>query len=168
MNTNLKRCKTCGLKENFNDGSPGCFKFKIPVDPETDFCKWHIPESGLIGCSFCSQPQPLKETFIHTFNDKIFVLCKNCHSLIGTCHTCAKQNDCGFMADKSEPQVVMQTVRQGMVTMQTQVKNPNLVQKHCISCKCSWGTEGNCIKEANGDGCNSWSLLLELLQRGSQ
>ena len=66
--------------------------------------------------------------------------------------------------DRSEPQVVMRTVRQGMMTMQTQVKNPNLVRKHCLNCVCSYGTQGDCCADQNGEGCKNWQAIQELLQ----
>ena len=41
MFTKPKPCKTCQRLGTFNDGSAGCVKFKIKVNPETDFCSWH-------------------------------------------------------------------------------------------------------------------------------
>lgn len=164
MITNLKKCKTCGLRGTFQTGSPGCSKFKIPINPETDYCSWHVPESSVTQCDICKSTVPTKDTLINYFGDKVLLTCQHCQSLLGTCHTCAHQQDCGFMTDRSEPQVVTRTVRQGMMTMQTQVKNPNLVKKHCLTCKCSYGTNGECLKEVNGDGCQSWLILPELLQ----
>lgn len=168
MITKLTKCKTCGFKGIFQNGIDGCSKFKIPVDPEKDFCSWHISENSVTTCGICQNIVPIKDTLIHYFNEKMILTCQNCHTLIGTCHTCAHQPECSFMSDTTEPQVVMRTIRQGMMTMQTQVRNPNLVKKHCLKCKCSYGTEGDCIKIENGDGCTNWLLLPELLPKDSQ
>lgn len=158
----ISKCKTCGLRGTFQNGSPGCSKFKVQIDLDKDFCSWHVPEGALTTCSFCQNKTPIKDTIIHYFNDKLILICPQCNSLVGTCHTCIHQPKCDFKSDTSEPQVVMKTVRQGMMTMQTQVKNPNLIKKHCIKCTCSYGTEGNCLKDSNGDGCPNWQLLPEL------
>ena len=164
MISKLKKCKNCGLRGTLQDGSLACSKFKIKINPEEDYCSWHIPESSITNCSICKQLIPSKDILIYPFQNQNLFLCDKCAQLIGTCHTCAYQQNCGFRSDRSEPQVVMRTVRQGMMTMQTQVKNPNLVQKHCLNCRCSYGTEGNCLRDSNGVACNSWSILPELLQ----
>lgn len=164
MISKLTKCKTCGFKGNFQNGTPACSKLKIAIDPENDFCSWHISENSVTYCDFCKTTIPIKDTFINYFGDKMLLICQNCNNLLGTCHTCVHMAECNFRNDHTEPQMVMKTVRQGMMMMQTQVKNPNLIKKHCTKCNCSYGTNGECLKEVNGDGCQSWQLPPELLQ----
>ena len=162
--TNLKRCKYCGLKGTFQDGKPACLKFKIAINPDEDFCSWHIPESNITQCNICKKHIPMKETNVNCFEDKILLTCESCSSLLGTCHTCQYQNQCNFKSDYSEPQMVTKTIKQGMMIMQTQMKNPNLIQKHCLNCKCSYTPQGDCFKDITEGACPSWTLRPELLQ----
>ena len=56
---------------------------------------------------------------------------------------------CEFITNPDPmPQVVMKTVRQGNMMMQTQVKNEERVQKFCPSC-CCWDKNHGCMKEFN-------------------
>ena len=68
-------------------------------------------------------------------------------------------NECGFRTDHTMPAYVTQNVRKGFMTMQTQVKNPNLVEKHCTTCRCSIDDRGTCGKENNaGSDCPHWAF----------
>lgn len=163
MIINLKKCKFCGLRGTFQNGSPGCTKFKIQVDPEKDFCSWQIPESGICKCSICNSNLPSKDAIIFTFEDKTLIACNQCEKLIGICQTCIYNSQCAFEADRTEPHFVMQTTRQGMMTMQSRVKNPKLVKKHCVNCRCSYGNNGDCCKESNDAACAKWQINPQLL-----
>ena len=96
-------------------------------------------------------------------NNDYYAFCNNCYQHYHTCNTCINQLICGFKNDHSEPQVVMKTVHQGFMTMQQQVKNPNLIAKHCTTCKCSWDRE-NCHKDNNGICCPNYQLNTEILK----
>ena len=149
-----KKCRSCGLRGQFNDGTPGCSKFKIKVNPDEDFCSWHEAEN-INTCCICGTPS--KSLYLWLENDEYHTICEKCFASIGKCPTCQYNNTCELMTDQSEPPYVMQTVQQGMMIMQTQVKNPSLVNRHCPSCRCSYGST-NCIKDNKEATCNNWVL----------
>ena len=132
MFTKLKFCKSCSKLGTFSDGSPGCIKFKIKVNPTEDYCKWHKMKTDPIACEVCKRSFSANELsyWYDPKEEKGSWVCAECLGKVGTCATCFFQSDCGFAMDHSEPQVVMQNVQKGFMTMQTQVKNPHLVQKH--------------------------------------
>lgn len=152
--TAIKPCKTCALRGATNTGTPACSKFKIPIDDiENNGCTWHI--TNIPTCEICGQP---KDTVMIWQNDNTEkLICTDCYNLIGSCRTCANANICNFKNDHSEPQVVSKTIQQGFMTMQTQVKNPHLVEKHCSTCRCS-DVNNNCFKDDNGANCTNWQL----------
>ena len=162
MQTITKYCKTCALRGQFQNGQWGCSKFNIPVNLEKDFCSWHERETDVVPCDICRKGLKPEDTTICQVDDHNLILCNQCCSLIGKCATCTYQRECGFEKDHSMPHYVMQTIQQGMMTMQTQIKNPELVQKHCPSCRCH--VNNQCLKQTNGDVCQSWSILPELLR----
>ena len=159
----MLKCKTCALRSSFQDGTPACSKFKIKVDPEKDYCSWHKQSQDLIKCRICGQQFNNSDLIIFEINKQHLIVCNNCSQYIGACNSCVHQSECSFKADHSEPQFVRQTVRQGMMTMQQQVKNPYLVEKHCMNCICSYGYQGDCCKD-NNCGCKNWQVIPELLQ----
>lgn len=151
-----KKCRTCGAKGQFQDGSPGCSKFKIKIDLDNDYCSWHQPENAP-ECTICHQ----KKEGIYLWYDEEYTvycpICPTCFAKIGTCDTCTYGNICELMTDQSEPPYVMQTVRQGPMIMQQQVKNPNLIARHCNKCCCSFDGK-TCNKENEDITCNNWKL----------
>lgn len=119
-------------------------------------------------CEVCQTEYPTKSLIVVEVGDKYTVICPQCYNLIGTCHSCGSAQSCGFANDRSEPQIVSKVIQKGMMRMQTQIKNPNLVQKHCMSCKCS-DIEGNCFREnADGKNCPHYTILPQLLQNSFQ
>ena len=172
MNTNTKGfiCKTCGHRGATNNGTPACSYHRCLINPETDFCSWHINQDIKDACPVCGTPQKANDLTVYiTDKGEITYVCKNCLQYMGVCQTCIHQSDCGLMNDKTEPPYIMKVVRQGMMTMQTQVKNPKLVVKHCQKCVCSDGTDPSikdvtCFKEQNGTLCSNWQILPVLLQ----
>ena len=150
-------CKSCSLLGTTQQNEPACKKFKIKVVPEEDYCSWHTMDST--HCVFCSNDQNL--LIVQEGNDN-YVVCPDHYAAFHSCQTCVRSNICGFKSDHSEPQIVMKTVRQGYMTMQTQVKNPNLIQKHCVKCGCY--KNDTCLKDESGQSCPSWQLQKEMLQ----
>lgn len=123
---------------------------------------WFKSQPVIINCAFCGQPhQQIEMVCFIDDNEKSTLICPQCYGHIGTCVLCQYKAECGFQNDHSEPQIVMQTIRQGMMTMQTQVKNPNLVQKHCVNCRCSYDNNNQpvCMKEENGINCSRFNML---------
>ena len=152
--TAIKPCKTCALRGATDTGAPACSKFKIPIDDiENNGCTWHT--TNILTCEICGQP---KDTVMIWQNDNTEkLICSGCYNLIGSCYTCVNANICNFKNDHSEPQVVSKTIQQGFMTMQTQVKNPHLVEKHCSICRCS-DVNNNCLKDDTGAECPNWQL----------
>lgn len=152
------KCSSCASKGKTREGQDACAKFKIPIDVTKDFCAWHSNEDTST-CASCGSSENL---IINQIDDKNIVLCQSCSAALYTCGGCANANICAFKADHSEPQIVMRTVRQGMMTMQTQGKNPNLVAKHCTTCRCAGAPVGPddypCLKDNQGAGCANWQL----------
>lgn len=157
-------CKTCAYRGTAQNGSPACSLHKKIVNPDIDFCSDHLNAAYAIPCQICQKNVKPSDLLIYQFGNSNLCICAQCAEHIGTCTTCINQNHCSFQTDRSEPHVVMRTVRQGMMTMQTQVKNPNLVQKHCMNCQCSYGQERDCLKDENGGNCANWQIIPELLQ----
>lgn len=155
-------CNTCANQGAFQDGSPGCAKFKIKINPEKDFCSWHSANNFPI-CTFCQEQEGL---VLIKLNDSWHYICQNHFSILYTCQTCEYNPICNFRNDSTEQQYVIQQVRQGNMILQQQVKNPNMVSRHCSTCHCSFGNEYDCFKEscANESGCPNWQLRKELLQ----
>ena len=154
------KCKSCAYRGRFQDGSDGCSKFNIKVNLEKDGCSWHKGDGSR--CCLCDKPSD-NLTLWCTDANEWYVFCPECYSHIHTCSTCRDGQVCPFQYDKSEPPYITKTIRQGFMTMQQQVKNPNLIAKHCTTCHCFWEKE-NCHKETNGVSCPNWQLKTDLLR----
>ena len=161
MNSNIPffyKCKSCGQRGQTNDGREACAKFKIVINPEEDFCSWHTTKDSS-KCTFCGSADNL--ILYDIGNDDHLIVCSKCYPALFSCQTCSNAQDCSFAADRSEAQYVMKTVRQGFTTMQTQIRNPNLVSKHCSICHCGLATTSPgdfiCQKD-NNEGCKNWQL----------
>lgn len=157
-------CRTCGHRGKTDKGEDACGKFQIKIDLMKDGCSWHINEP--VTCATCKrQYDPSEVTVYITDTMECCYVCQNCYSQFHTCGTCEIYPKCGFSEDHTEPQVVTKTVRQGFMTMQTQVKNPTLVHRHCSTCQCSWNADGDCQREnETGAHCPHWQLRKSLLQ----
>ena len=159
----IKHCKNCFNLGYFQDGIPGCSLNKQKVDIEKDYCTWHKMRSAVEKCQVCQKDFATSNLHIWYTADesKYYAVCENCLEYMGTCSTCQYQNDCAFSRDHSEPQIVMKQVQKGFMTMQTQVKNPNLVMKHCSVCRCSTADgDHECQKDEHGISCNHWQSRL--------
>ena len=156
-------CKTCMHRGTTQNGSPACTIHKKLINLDKDFCSEHLHEAQTIKCRICGNNYKQSDILVYQFDNSNVYLCPSCSQHISTCATCINQSNCGFKADRSEPQMVSRTVRQGMMMMQTQVKNPNLIKKHCLNCLCSYGTEGDCLKDEKGANCAKWQVIPELL-----
>ena len=172
MTSNTKGflCKNCGHKGATRGGSPACIYHKCLINPETDFCSWHIDENIKDACPICGQSKKSDELIVYiTKDEQTTFVCKDCLQFMGQCTTCINGRICPLVADMTEPTYVMRNVRQGMMTMQTQVKNPKLIVKHCQKCTCSDGADPSikdvvCFKDAGGTLCSNWQILPQLLR----
>ena len=151
------KCKTCSRQGQTNDGKPACSKFNIIINPETDFCAWHDEKDG-VTCQFCDKTDNL---IVETINNNIYTFCQEHYTAFHQCQGCTHFNICPLSQDKSEPQVVTKTIRQGGMLIQTQVKNPNLMKKHCSNC-CCFSNEV-CVKDSS-IGCPKWQPQITMLR----
>ena len=162
------KCKSCANQGTTNQGTPACAKFKIAINPEEDFCAWHENQNAM-GCLFCGSTE---NVVLEEIDGKYYSFCANHHTAFHSCQGCTYNNVCGFKSDHSEPQMVTKTIRQGGMIMQTQGKNPKLVQKHCQTCRCSMvlpeGGDPFCLKEDAEAACLNWQPQITLLQQYSQ
>ena len=141
----IKYCQTCAIA----DLSKGlCRLTRLPIDVE-DYCSRYISE--IYYCDRCGTEFLPSSAVINDTE----IICGNCAKLLGTCATCKNAQICEFRNNSDPmPQVVMQTVRQGNMIMQTQVKNPDRIAKFCPSCSC-FSSEHGCLKEVGA--CAKWS-----------
>lgn len=122
-------CATCGIRH------PQKLICQLTGQAVTDndFCSKH--QEILDVCDLCNKFTTL--TLIHKEGEKNYFICQNCFSSFSTCRMCASGKHCAFEADTTLPKIVTQTIRQGHMVMQTQVRNPELVKKTCeAGCKC--------------------------------
>jgi len=114
-------------------------------------------------CQFCSKEYPTIQLVATNIEDKTLFLCPQCYNVIGNCRSCTYVETCGFQADHSEPHQVPQTVRQGPMIMNVQMKNPHLIEKHCSTCRCQMATE--CQREKDtGLHCPNYKIEPNLLR----
>ena len=139
----IKYCSTCRLHDKTKKV---CLLFGTPMQ-DTDYCSKHADKITL--CDICGQPL-LGTTYVEYDDEgECHQYCERCHQAFNTCQLCPSFQKCEFMTNPDPmPQVVMKTVRQGNMMMQTQVKNEERVQKFCPSC-CCWNENHGCMKEFN-------------------
>lgn len=160
MNTTVSesyRCQTCAQSRKTDRGQDACAKFKIIINPAVDFCSWHTDKNAET-CCICGATENL---IIEELNNKPYIFCEGHLNALHTCQGCAETTHCAFKEDHSEPQVVAKTIRQGFATIQTQIKNPNLMAKHCATCICGRPTatpdEFICLRDEEV-GCKDWRI----------
>lgn len=90
-------------------------------------------------CNYCGNPNtPVVDT------DGI-CSCARCFHSFGTCAMCVNRQYCDFETNPSPlPKQVQQTIRQGNMTLQQVIKNPERIALCCGNCPC-YDTE--CRKE---------------------
>lgn len=95
-------------------------------------------------CKFCGQ-----DHIPHIIDTDGFI-CNNCYAYLYTCALCTQGHECSFENDPSPlPKQVQKVIRQGNMTMQTVIQNPERVDITCRKlCSC-FSEEFGCLK-ANG------------------
>lgn len=78
------------------------------------------------------------------------LVCPLYYQYKGTCAICANSLTCAFETDPSPlPKAIIQETRQGNMTMQMQVRNPERIKITCAQgCKC-YSADGFCERESN-------------------
>ena len=143
----MKHCNTCALKD---EQRKICRLSGIPINLEEDFCSHHI--QNLMTCEICGSPMLTKGSLVEMDSELNWHhYCAQCKELLKTCQICSAP--CEFETNPDPmPKVVMKTVRQGNMQMQTQVMNPDRVNKFCLVCGC-YDKELGCKRQFNV-GCD--------------
>jgi hypothetical protein len=107
----------------------------------------------ILNCSYCSRPCLENAIVSANPNEQAeqthFIMCEQCFLSTKTCAMCQERESCPFETDTScpLPKQVQQTIRQGNMTMQQIVKNPDRIRETCqFGCKC-WSDEFGCLKQ---------------------
>lgn len=89
-----------------------------------------------MNCNYCGRENP--QLIFTVFNDNApTAMCPNCAQVIGTCGLCTNSVKCEFESNPSPlPKMVMKTVQQGNMIMQTTIPNPDRIKALCPSCAC--------------------------------
>lgn len=100
----------------------------------------------MYNCKLCGRP--CSKDAIVCVEPFVYTICRNCHSLAGTCNLCSHSLTCDFETNPSPlPKQVQQTIRQGNMTMQSVVMNPERIRETCQkNCKC-WNDEMGCLRQ---------------------
>ena len=163
-----KYCRTCIFKAKANTGEDACRLHSSPqrlhiIDLNKDYCSSHQNENEGQRCDACGQTS-LRE-YILLYRDcpsenPPQILCNSCYARYGTCAFCESANYCDFEQNPiAIPPVVMKTVQQGYMTMQTQVRNPDRIAETCAkNCKCWDHEHGYCRREDSW--CNNYKDIL--------
>ena len=78
------------------------------------------------------------------------LMCPRCSQALNTCALCTKSVACEFQTNPSPiPHQIMQTIRQGNMTMQTVITNPERVKAFCYNCGC-FDTENIICRREDG------------------
>lgn len=75
------------------------------------------------------------------------LLCASCLALLSTCARCKNYTTCSYQSYTGpEPKIVNKTIRQGNMVMQTQIPNPEVIDKTCDKCLCNYPDLG-CMRQ---------------------
>ena len=106
----------------------------------------------ILKCNYCGRPH-LENAIISANPDPEaesawFIMCADCFQQTKTCTMCICAKACNFETSTDpSPKQVQQTIRQGNMTIQSIVKNPDRIEKTCKNdCKC-WSDDFGCLKE---------------------
>ena len=142
-----KYCRSC----SFFDGSQNaCLYLNIRVDPNSYFCANHDERIDCGTCVICGKPMTNMNCVRDVLPDGDYRLIHYaCAKKLNTCSTCVHGQICEFNTNPDPmPKVVVETVRQGNMVIQQQVRNPSRVEKFCAACPC-FNHDFGCFKENN-------------------
>ena len=102
----------------------------------------------VLTCGICGRP--CLENAIVCTEPVAYVMCPQCFQHCGTCTLCISARECLFETSPSPlPKQIQQTIRQGNMTMQSIVKNPDRIKKTCDekNCPCFDKIDKICYRE---------------------
>jgi hypothetical protein len=121
--TPMKHCDNCLIKDS-------CQVLAISKKS----CGNPIIKENLIICDFCGNAMLPNQA---TVEPNGHISCPRCAQLNSACGSCSHATECLFETDPSPlPKVVVQTVRNGNMTIQQQVRNPAREEITCKKCNC--------------------------------
>ena len=124
-------CATCAFK---HPQALACRRTGENITLEHYCAEW---TDELFNCEICGNPIAIQMIWESELTHDHHLICPECFRSFSTCRMCASGKHCAFEADTTLPKQVMQTIRQGNMVMQTQIRNPELVKKTCeAGCKC--------------------------------
>lgn len=105
--------------------------------PEENKCLVHgydlSKTAKIYNCDICHKPtlDIIVEPSMHK------LICFDCYSKLSTCFGCKHGQYCAFEQDPSPiPKITVQTIRQGNMVGQIQIKNPERIKICCTGCPC--------------------------------
>ena len=138
--------KTCANCAYWRPDNQSCVLLKARR-AENDYCSSH--STSPLVCATC-QSYILGKSFIYSVGNAYVEVCEKCHTAIPTCAGCKNSVQCAFNDDPNPlPKIVMQTVQQGNMMMQTQVRNPERIKLFCENCPCYNAEDRACDRECN-------------------
>lgn len=140
------KCRTCCLSDKIKNL---CLKTGTTVNLDEDFCSKH--SENLPICEVCGNYIAGDMFLDQDSNEKWHSICGKCSPLLNTCKACPNIRVCEFETNPDPmPKIIMKTIQQGNMTMQTQARNEDRVKKFCINCKCWIADDINaCAKDFN-------------------
>ena len=133
----MKQCGKC----YFGTG-PTCARITgLKIDKEQPACPLYKNGEGTHLCDCCGRVIMGVLTF-----DSGVILCEECSAAYNTCNTCANGIKCAFETDPSPiSPVVIRTEKQGNMTIQCQIRNPERIAVTCAK-GCSCFIDGECAR----------------------
>lgn len=137
-----KFCRTCALVD---PESYVCQMNRRKVDLDKDFCSKYVEPSELGECAYCGQLF-MRPGYLEQLEDGSFIeFCHSCQEKFGTCAMCSHLSKCQLADERVRPDLpvmVIKTIQQGNMRMQTQIVNPARIDAICkAECEC-WDGEG--------------------------
>lgn len=110
-----------------------------------------MDNNNQIYCGECHKPLQNLATdgviAISRNGKKSKLLCASCLAALNSCARCKNYTTCSFQSYTGpEPKIVNKTIRQGNMVMQTQIPNPEVVDKTCGKCLCNYPDLG-CMRQ---------------------
>ena len=134
-------CKECRLR----NGTTCLISKRVVPDLNHAACPWGRREDTIRTCDWCGGR--FEDVIIDFSSNEVRFICSDCFRKLGSCFSCVRSNTCAFKEDKCSPDVVMRTIQQNGMFLQTQVLNPDKIAVHCTKCEC-WNTRDKyCMKE---------------------
>ena len=102
-------------------------------------------------CDICGAA--IQNPIIDSTEEPIHIMCYDCATARSTCKLCHYNTDCAFHNDPSTlPKTIVKTISQNGMIIQTQIINPERVDKTCKEkCFC-FDNEIGCLRQFNTCG----------------